>query len=228
MGPLRMATMPAPSPTGQPVPVGAWFGTPAGEALLASEASQCLAILNDSRGLPWLWLTPLPPQPGDARPQGRGLRLCAAARGWEGDAHCALPLPLAGESVGIVLLQHTLPAGSIGTDLLGECARVLVPGGRLVLYALNPLAPYRWRWRGSGLQGVEPLTWRRRLRKAGLQPEPLSQGIGPSWRPTVSPRLQAGVGLRAAYLLRAEKRTLPLTPIRERRRLPAPGAVPAV
>jgi SAM-dependent methyltransferase len=228
MGPLRMATMPAPSPTGQPALPAAWFGTPAGGALLASEAAQCQAILNESRGLPWLWLAPLSPGAGDIRPQGRGLRLCAAERGWAGDAQCALPLPLAGESIGTVILQHSLPAGSAGSELLAECARVLVPGGRLVLFALNPLAPYRWHWRGSGLQGAEPLTWRRRLREAGLQPELLSQGIGPGWRPAVSPRPQAGVGLRAAYLLRAEKRTLPLTPVRERRRLPAPGAVPAV
>lgn len=208
--------------------MAAWFDTPAGAALLQSEASHCLAILNESRGLPWLWLAPLPAAPGEQRPHGRGLRLCTAPGGWSGDARCALPLPLAGESVRMVVLQHALEPGVAGSDLLAECARVLVPGGGLVLFALNPLAPYRWRWRGTGLQGAEPLTWRKRLRDAGLQPEPLSQGIGPGWRPVVSPRPQAGVGLRAAYLLRAEKRVLPLTPIRERRRLPATGAVPAV
>lgn len=227
MGPLRMATMPATSPTGQPASAAAWFDTAAGRALLDSEAAQCLDILNDSRGLPWLWIAPLPPA-GDSRPAGRGLRLCAAQPGWAGDARCALPLPLAGESLGVVLLQHALPAGAAGSELLAECARVLVPGGRLVLFALNPLAPYRWRWRGSGLQVAEPLTWRRRLREAGLQPEAISQGIGPGWRPVASPRPQAGVGLRAAYLLRAEKRTLPLTPVRQRRRPVAPHPVPAV
>ncbi len=174
-------------------------------------------------------MAPLPEVADEApaRPDGRGLRLYAAPDGWRGDARCALPLPLAGESVGMVVLQHVLVPGDAGRALLAECARVLVPGGRLALFALNPLAPYRWRWRGTGLQATEPLVWRRRLREAGLQPEPLSQGLGPGWRLAPTPRVQAGAGLRAAYLLRAEKRAFPLTPVRQRRRVPAAGAAAA-
>ena len=58
--------------------------------------------------------------------------------------------------------------------------------------------PYRWNWRGTGLGGTEPVTWRRRLRRAGFAPEALSQGIGPRWNPQVfsarlSPRMAAGL-----------------------------------
>ncbi|HRN62809.1 MAG TPA: hypothetical protein PLF73_10155, partial [Luteimonas sp.] len=106
-----------------------------------------------------------------------------------------------------------------GPALLDEAARLLVNGGRLWLFVLNPLAPYRWRWRGTGVSASEPLAWRRRLRAAGLVPDAVSQGLGPKWDVRVSPAPQQGAGLRAAYLLRAEKRALPLTPVHQRRAL---------
>ena len=230
-----MATMPARSPAGQPeagqalarsTPAG-WFGSAAGQVLLQSESAAALDVLSEAHGLPWLWLEPIR-DPSGASAQGRGLRLALAGDGlWLGGVRCGSELPLASESIGAIVLQHVLRRDRTDTGLLQECARVLVPGGRLGLFALNPLAPYRWRWRGVGLRPAEPLVWRRRLREAGLAPEPLSQGIGPSWREVVSSSLQQGAGLRAGYLLRAEKRSLPLTPMRARRRVAVADGVPA-
>jgi SAM-dependent methyltransferase len=223
-----MATMPAPSPTGQPDAATAdWFCSAAGQAILDSESDVLLAGLGERRGLPWLWLAPHDGRE-PARADGRGLRLIAGKDRWIGDVRCALPFPLASESIGVIALQHVLTRDAAGQALLEECARILVPGGRLVLFALNPLAPYRWRWRGAGLKSSEPLLWRRRLRLAGLEPEPLSQGIGPSWRETPAPQPQQGAGLRAAFLLRAEKRVIPLTPVRQRRRVPSVEGLPAI
>ena len=214
-----MATMPALSPRGQPATGSPdWFGSAAGQALLESEAEALAGQLADSRGLPWLWLGPVEAAQAPS-PQGRGMRMRACDGRWIGDIECGPCLPLAGESIGAIVLQHVLTRDDAGVRLLQECARVLVPGARLSLFALNPLAPYRLRWRGEGLGASEPLVWRRRLRGAGLSPEPLSQGVGPSWRVAASPQLQQGAGLRAAYLLRAEKRTLPLTPVRQRARM---------
>ncbi len=223
-----MATMPAPSPTGQPEPVTPdWFGSAAGRAVLDSETETLAASLGEAHGRPWLWLAPA--SGGEPmQVDGRGIRLIADDGRWIGDVHCGLPFPLPSESIGAIAVQHVLSRGADGQALLAECARVLVAGGRLTLFALNPLAPYRWRWRGAGLKTSEPLLWRRRLREAGLEPEPLSRGIGPSWREVPSSRLQQGVGLRAAFVLRAEKRTIPLTPVRQRRRVAAPEGVPAV
>ncbi len=222
-----MATMPAPSPTGQPDAVLGWFGSPAGRTLLDSESGTVATLLAGGRGLPWLWLAPQAEAAVDPSGRGRGLCLQAAANGWSGDVRCGASLPLVSESIGTVVLQHVLGRGAEGQALLEECCRILVPGGRVGLFALNPLAPYRWRWRGTGLHAAEPLLWRRRLREAGLVPEPLSQGLGPTWRETVSAAPQQGIGLRAAYLLRAEKRTLPLTPVRQRRRVAVANGVPA-
>jgi len=142
------------------------------------------------------------------------LRLCAAARGFEGDVRCSLPLPLSSDSCGVVVVQHLADISAEPATLLDECARVLVPGGRLWLLALNPLSPYRLRWRGQGARVSEPVTWRRRLRMVGLAPEPVSRGLGPTWRIAPEAALQDGAGLRAAFLLRAGKRRAPMTPLR--------------
>src|SRR3546814_10058674 len=79
------------------------------------------------------------------------------------------------------------------------CSLPISPGGRLWVFALNPLAPYRWRWRGTGLGASEPLSWRRRMRAAGLVPEPVSQGLGPGWKVRVAHEPQNGPGMRAPY-----------------------------
>ena len=220
-----MATMPPRSPTGQPARPSDWFASAPGQALLDSEAESVRAALGERPGQPWLWLGPGPAD--EARPEGRGLRLEVSADGWQGPVRCALPLPLANESMATIVVQHAAASGTRGAALFAECARVLVTGGRLWLYALNPLSPYRWRWNGSHLGASEPMPWRRRLRAAGLQPDPVSQGLGPRWRVEVSPGLQQGPGLRAAYLLRAEKRSMPLTPLRLRAPLRIGEGVPA-
>jgi len=213
--------MPAESPSGQPASKRQdWFASAAGQAVLDSEDAILLRILSEGRQLPWLWCAPRSGQK-PASSKIRGLRLIADNNRWIGDIRCGLTIPLATESLGVVILQHVLGRGETGTELLRECARVLIPGGRLVLCALNPLAPYRWRWRGSGLRAVEPLTWRRRLREAALVPDPISHGVGPSWRSVSVSEAQQGAGLRAAYLLGAEKRVSPLTPMPRRRRVGA-------
>ncbi len=216
--------MPPSSSPGQPDGARAWFGSDAGLAVLESEQPAVLRALAERPALPWLWLGPVEQV---SRVDGRGLRLVASGEGWSGAAACGLPLPLASESIGVVVVQHVASTRPSGRALLAECARVLAPGGRLWLFALNPLAPYRWRWRGSGLGASEPLTWRRRLREAGLAPEPVSQGVGPGWRIGVDHAPQDGPGLRAAYAVRAEKRAWPLTPVRRSAPLRLPEGIPA-
>lgn len=218
--------MPSRSASGQPEPRPAWAGSPAGQALLGSERDSIRAALAERPAQPWLWLGPVAAHPDPDLP-GAGLCLHAHGRGWTGAVRCALPLPLANESLATVVLQHVDVRGAEAQQLLLECARVLVPGGRLVLYALNPLSPWRWRWGGRAARAAEPLPWRRRMRAAGLLPEPVSRGVGPAWQGGHAPDLQHGPGLRAAWLLRAEKRTIPLTPVRQRAPLRIGGGVPA-
>ena len=219
-----MATMPSRSANGQPEARPDWFASDAGRALLQSEQDSVCAVLGERPGQPWLWLAPAG---DDAAVPGRGLRLRPDQDGWSGSVRCGLPLPLANESVAVVILQHVQPRAWDPRALLDECARVLVPGGQLALFCLNPLSPYRWRWLGKGLRAAEPMPWRRRLRAAGLQPAPVSQGLGPRWQVAGESQAQHGPGLRAAWMLRAEKRHLPLTPVRGRVPLRIGSGVPA-
>ena len=219
-----MATMPPRSASGQPEPRPAWTSSAAGRALLDSELDSIRAALGERPGQPWLWLGP---GAGEAGMPGCGLQLEACGAGWRGPVRCGLPLPLANESVAAVVLQHVGQRGDATVALLEECARILVPGGKLVLYALNPLSPWRWRWGGRDASAAEPMPWRRRLRAAGLVPDPVSQGVGPRWHPAPDAMLQHGPGLRAAWRLGAEKRRMPLTPVRQRAPLRIGGGVPA-
>ncbi|QDW67398.1 class I SAM-dependent methyltransferase [Luteimonas granuli] len=219
--------MPLPSHPGQPDAAQAWFASSEGAMVLDSEQDVVASALEERPAQPWLWLAPLPPARRSAAP-GRGLVLHPRGGRFDGEVVCGLPLPLPSETFGTVVLQHVGTADPRGTGLLEEVERVLLPGGRVLLFALNPLSPYRWRWRGHGLSAAEPLSWRRLLRRVGLDPGAVSEGIGPRWEPMVDRRRQSGAGLRAAYLLRADKRSLPLTPVRRRRLLPvSPGAATA-
>ncbi|QDA56403.1 class I SAM-dependent methyltransferase [Thermomonas aquatica] len=210
--------MPATPPTSafrrppEPAAAAAWFAGVAGQAILASEADSLRQAALDRPGQAGLWLCPS--GMGEGEVELPLLRLRAAARGFEGDVRCGLPLPLPSDCCGVVVVQHLADISADPAALLEECARVLVPGGRLWLLALNPLSPYRLRWRGQGPRVAEPVTWRRRLRAVGLAPDAVSRGLGPTWSVAAEPAVQDGAGLRAAFLLRAEKRRTPLTPMR--------------
>lgn len=204
-----------------------WYLLPAGLAVLESERTAVADALaaHPVVGLPWLWLSPV--ADGEA-PAGRGLRLNGTGAAWDGPIICALPLPLASESLGAIVLQHlAFITPDERSRLLGECARLLVPGGRLAVFALNPLSPYRLRLRQGRPHVEDPAAWRRGMAEAGLSPESSAQGLGPQWSPMASPSLQSGPGLRAAYLQRAEKRVIPLTPMRPRKTLGLSDGVPA-
>ena len=220
--------MPSRSRSGQAAPKASpcqtWFATGPGRAVLDSENGRLQAAIDQRPGQSWLWLSPAG-QPIQA--SGRGLTLQPSAEGWLGPIRCAMPFPLANESVATVVVQHCGHPGRRAAELFEECARVLVPGGHLWLCALNPMSPYRWRWAGQGLAAREPASWRRHLRQAGLQPLGVSEGLGPRWSITPDPELQQGPGLRASYLLRAEKRTIPLTPLRKRVPIRLGEGVPA-
>lgn len=187
--------------------------TPQGQAVLRSEDEAVRQAMRERPGLPSLWLTPQYEK--IEAEAGICVRLAQNGHLFAGDIHCDATLPLASEAVGTVILQHVVEAYSDWPELLEECARVLIPGGRLWVFALNPLGLYRARWSGNGLRSCEPVTWRRRMRAHSLLPEPVSVGVGPRWRVQALPTPQTGAGSRAAYLLRAEKQVIPLTRIRQ-------------
>ncbi|WP_045757686.1 hypothetical protein [Xanthomonas albilineans] len=186
--------------------VSSWFDTTGAQALLQAEQPLIQEALLKRPAQPWLWLAPVPSMPLSREVPGRGLRLHRSASGYAGDLVCRLPLPLPSESVNAIVLQHVLAADALA--LLEECERVLMPGGRLWLFALNAMSPYRLRWRRQGLVARPPGSWRGLLEQAGLPCVEQLRYLGPVW-PT-----RAGTGsiastapLRAVCLLQAEKRT---------------------
>src|SRR5690606_15986615 len=136
-----MATMPVQIPVRQmdPATIHDWFLTHPRRAVPAREEAVGAEALADRPGLPWVWCGPVP---RSADGHGRGLYLAPGSGSrWQGPVDCALPLPLPSEAFGAVVLQHVArPGGVRGAALLEEAARLLVNGGRLSLFVLNPLA----------------------------------------------------------------------------------------
>ncbi len=201
--------MPADMPFRQPVNSPDWFASPAGQVVLESEMPSFLDALAQRPGLPWLMFS-AHPRPTDLS-LSSGLWLHPTDTGWHGDVRCSTMLPLASESISCIVLQH-IGDPRQATEWLSECQRVLMPGGKLWLFALNPLSPYHryWLWRDMQ-HAAEPFRWRRALREVGLNADALAEGLGPTWRMQADPIRRMGAGARAAYLLRAEKTRCPLT-----------------
>lgn len=194
--------MPLLSHPRQPDSVLGWFGTPAGQGLLAVEGGAMARVLTIGPALPWGWLGVAAAAP----PQviGRyGVLLRPEGHGFTGTVRCGLRFPIASESLGAVVVQHLFDDGVVADSLLGECERVLAPGGTLWLAALNPWSPYRARWLGTGLHARYPGHWQRALRRAGFALGSVSvQWLGPRWRPAhgdagigAADRLRAGIAL---------------------------------
>lgn len=212
--------MPLPSHRRQPDNALGWFDTPAGQGLLAVEGVAMARVLAICPPLAWAWLgvaaAAAPEQ--NATP---GLLLRRQGGGFTGGVRCSLPLPIVSGSLGAVLLQHLLDDGVAADALLGECERVLAPGGTLWLATLNPWSPYRARWLGTGLRARDPGHWQAALRRAGFALDSVSlQWLGPRWRPDQG---EAGIGardrLRAGIALTVSKRVYAAIPPRPLRNL---------
>ncbi|WP_241772669.1 class I SAM-dependent methyltransferase [Stenotrophomonas pictorum] len=161
---------------------------------------------------PWLWMGPaaswLPVSP----PQGRGIRLHphVTGPGYDGDLRCSLPLPLPAESVNAIVLQHV--AAEQAADLLAECARILMPGGRLWMTLLNRCSPYRTHWQWQGARPPSAGHCRMLIQRQGLRCTSLRH-LGPLLDSSGAGAGTSLAALRAICVLSGEKRTTTLTAI---------------
>ncbi|MBB3803354.1 MULTISPECIES: hypothetical protein [Xanthomonas] len=216
--------MPAP-PFSRQAGVSSWFDTGAGRGLLQSERRLALEALQTRPSQPWLWLTPTRDLPPRESLDGRGLRLFRSAGRFAGDARCAMPFPLPTESLQAIVVQHAVVGGA--ADFLSECERLLMPGGRLWLFTLNPLSPYRFHWARRGPVALRPDRWRLLAQRAGLQCVETERYLGPIWRVGRGSSDPGRAPWRAVYLLEVEKRaSAPIapTPIALPSRWPQPVA----
>jgi SAM-dependent methyltransferase len=210
-----------------------WLGTALGSGVLEIEGSVLHDELADVFGFELLQVG----RWGDA------LELCSAARTQHRrlvapDVRCTNAiranydaLPVASGSVEAVLLPHTLEHAPRPHDVLREADRVLMGDGHLLICGFNPLGPWGVRHRASGCRFppvVERLLPEYRvrdwLRLLGFEVAPVRWYLfAPPWQgfwPPAAGRWLESRGRRfaaplaGAYLLKARKRVLAMTPIR--------------
>lgn len=155
-------------------------------------------------------------------------------------------LPLARDSVDVVLIHHALDFTRDSHQLLREATRVLRPGGHILVIGFNPLSPWglskalRFRpdipWNGRFISSRRVADW---LKLLELHVEKVEFGLHflPSgWGRVLdsAPRAeQLGRKLRSpfggVYVMLGVKRVLPITPLLPRWRpiRPPAGIIPA-
>lgn len=176
-----------------------------------------------------LWIAPraaIAPAAAIALALDAGARLTGALA-----AH-ASALPLCDGAVRRVVLQHVIEHGGLPGSFLGECARVIAPGGELCVLGTNPASAagfwFGVRARRAGTRLGPRLPNRVRALLGGLGFADFSVEVrGPRWPGTDPGDASAWsrtVALGTAYLLRARKSSVNVIPLRPR----APAfAVPA-
>ena len=222
-----------------------WFTTPLGCYLLQHEQRHLQDLLQRRFGYHLLQLGCAETLLHDASPMGHKFSFCphadtptlhtARARG---DA-----IPLASESLDLVLLHHALDFSTGQHQLLREVARVLIAGGSVIIVGFNPLSSWGLRTRLPGnasraspwnaaLLGTRRLTdW---LKLLEFQVEQVRHGCyalpvnsercirWSGWMESLAGRLNWPTG--GFYVIHARKQVIPLTPVQRRwRKLPMPA-----
>jgi SAM-dependent methyltransferase len=202
------------------------FALPEVEALLREELARVPALAARQPGGRALLLQAAPANralPADLRHLGV-TRMHVDRAAIAGDVVCAADaLPWEDEAFHFVVVQHAGDALAHPDGLVDELARVLVPGGSLVWFGLNPLSPWilwlSWQARqGRPLpRATQADSVRRRLLQGKLTPATV-ESIGPCWpnRDAQTPRSSLLAPLRGAWMLVASKQRATLTPLHRR------------
>ncbi|MBY4677256.1 class I SAM-dependent methyltransferase [Marinobacterium arenosum] len=229
-----------------------WFDSELGQELLAAEREQIDRVLANLHGMHLLQisvdnrLTLF-----DQSPVHHPFMLCselalgAGTNVLVGDHH---DLPLQSDVVDVVLLHHVLDFATSPHQVLREAARVLRPGGHLLVIGFNPVS-YWGLYRLLRRKDRERVPWRghfishRRLQDwlALLELTELKSWSGYFWLPFASAiwrrrsRLMAGWSKRSpartgAFLMMLARKDVagmtPITPVWRRRLIRLPLAEP--
>jgi SAM-dependent methyltransferase len=213
--------MPALQHPRQAAPLDAWLSDPVGRGLLLeAQAAWCEQADAPAGGQAWLRLLPEASWPV-AEPAARfseAFTLVPCIDGWHGAWRADHGrLPLAGGAVSRLDLRFVLESVPEPEALLQECARVLRPEGRLLVFGLNPFGAARLRWARHGVRARSRAAVAATLRDAGL--DVLTQRtLGPLWGPKGeeapagrASRVNMG---RVAWAILATRRLAGLTPVR--------------
>lgn len=211
-----------------------WLHTPLGQTLVQSELALLENLINRRFGYHLLQLGCADMALYDDSPIGHKFCLRPSAEG----VHCGLvaqpeAIPLASDSIDMVLLHHALDYSMHPHQLLREAARVLIAGGNMLIIGFNPYSTWGIRQKISSKTGKRP--WKADLLSSGrlcdwlklleFKVEQIHYGLYSlpinnaaiirysSFMGKLAQRLNWPTG--GIYVISAKKQVLPLTPIRE-------------
>lgn len=222
-----------------------WFESALGQHLLAAERKLIEKLLARRFGYHLLQLGCADLLMHDKSPMGHRFSF----RDWHDPDSCHTAvargeaIPLASESVDLVLLHHALDYSAHQHQLLREVARVVIAGGHVVIVGFNPLSTWgvrntmQWLTRSNkapwhaSLLGTQRLSdW---LKLLDFQVEQIRYGMYAL--PVNSPGVIRYSGFMeplatrlnwpsgGIYAISARKQVLPLTPVQSWRRMPVHG-----
>ncbi len=211
-----------------------WLQTPLGENLLQVECSLLENMMNRRFGYHLLQLSCADISMHDDSPIGHKFSLTPSTKVKNGSLVAqAEAIPLAGESVDMVVLHHALDYSEHPHQLLREADRVLIAGGHLLITGFNPFSTWGVRHKLSRQSGKSP--WQSNLLSSmrlsdwlklldykieqvhyGLYSLPINSSKlirYSSFMSKLAQRLNWPTG--GIYVISAKKQALPMTPIRE-------------
>ena len=144
-----------------------WFDTPLGKHLLECEQRLLSKLLPGIHGFHSLQLAARDLALDDCSPVSHHFLLNKHVEGLSVSAQAEHEsLPLAGETIDLVVLHHALEFSSDPHQLLREVSRVLIAGGHVVICGFNPLSSWGLRrllslGKGQGPWAASMMTSRR-------------------------------------------------------------------
>jgi SAM-dependent methyltransferase len=210
-----------------------WLETPLGKALLQAESEGLEKLLPRRFGYHLLQLGCSDIPMYKDSPIGHKFTISTdeLATGYEIFASDEA-LPLASESIDLVLLHHALDFSDNQHHLLREASRVLIEGGDIIIVGFNPLSSWglrkqlQWKntvpWQGQLLTTRRLTDW---LKLLEFQVEQINHGLYTlpfnssavirysSIFDKLATRLNWPTG--GIYIISAKKQVLPLTPIQQ-------------
>lgn len=223
-----------------------WYAGPLGQHLLGREQSLLDSMLERRFGYHLLQLGCADLELHQQSPMGHRF---AFAPFPQASPRCQAvadtgAIPLATASVDCVVLHHALDYAADQHQLLREVARVLIPGGDIIIVGFNPLSS--WGLRNKLLPGKRPVPWHARMlgrvrlcdwlkllefqvdeiryAEYALPIESPAAIRYSGWMEMLASRFNWPTG--AIYAIAARKQVLPLIPVQQRRRrMPMPTLV---
>src|SRR5438477_783219 len=144
----------APKYNGERSSLSGWFGTPQGAYVLGWELAQFDSAVEDVFGFRAVQIGL--PEVDFLRQNRIPFRFSLALEPGAALAADALQLPLASQSVDLVVLPHVLEFHHNPHDVLREAERVLMPEGHVVISGFNTFSLWRLRQLFTGRDAHSP------------------------------------------------------------------------